>query len=179
MSHSTHIYYSASARALHWLTVILVGAAFLLSEGGPPARVFGAANASGLMLHESLGMGVFIVTLARMIWRMADPAPAPVPMPAWMHLASTLTHWALYALLILVPLTAITGSWSAGHPVFLYGFGAITGPALFGGWNLLSLHTWLGDAIIWVAGLHAAAALYHHFWLKDDVLRAMLPPRRV
>jgi cytochrome b561 len=43
------------------------------------------------------------------------------------------------------------------------------------GATLAQLHGTLGDAIIWLAGLHAAAALYHHFFLKDRVLRAMLP----
>jgi cytochrome b561 len=38
-----------------------------------------------------------------------------------------------------------------------------------------SIHTWLGDTILWVAGVHAAAALYHHFVLRDGVLRSMLP----
>ena len=40
---------------------------------------------------------------------------------------------------------------------------------------IATIHTWLGDAILWVAGLHAAAALYHHFILKDGVLASMLP----
>jgi cytochrome b561 len=37
------------------------------------------------------------------------------------------------------------------------------------------IHTWLGDAILWIAGVHAAAAFYHHFFLRDEVLRSMLP----
>jgi cytochrome b561 len=40
---------------------------------------------------------------------------------------------------------------------------------------IASIHTWLGDAILWVAGVHTAAALYHHFFLRDGVLRSMLP----
>jgi len=40
---------------------------------------------------------------------------------------------------------------------------------------IASIHTWLGDAILWIAGVHAAAALYHHFVLRDRVLRSMLP----
>jgi cytochrome b561 len=43
------------------------------------------------------------------------------------------------------------------------------------GSTIASVHTWLGNAILWVAGVHAAAALYHHFVLKDGVLRSMLP----
>jgi cytochrome b561 len=43
------------------------------------------------------------------------------------------------------------------------------------GARIATLHTWLGDAILWLAGIHALAALYHHVVLKDDVLAAMLP----
>jgi cytochrome b561 len=43
---------------------------------------------------------------------------------------------------------------------------------------ILEIHTWLGNAIMWLAGLHAVAAIYHHWVLKDDVLRSMLPHKR-
>jgi cytochrome b561 len=43
------------------------------------------------------------------------------------------------------------------------------------GVEIAALHTWLGDAILWLAGFHALAALYHHIMLKDDVLASMLP----
>jgi cytochrome b561 len=39
------------------------------------------------------------------------------------------------------------------------------------------IHGWLGNVLIWLAGLHAAAALYHHFWRRDTVLLSMLPGR--
>jgi len=45
------------------------------------------------------------------------------------------------------------------------------------GKQIAELHGWLGDAILWIAGLHAAAALYHHFFLRDGVLRSMIPGR--
>jgi cytochrome b561 len=45
------------------------------------------------------------------------------------------------------------------------------------GSRIAEVHTWLGDAILWLAGAHAAAGLYHHYFLKDDVLRSMLPRR--
>jgi cytochrome b561 len=46
------------------------------------------------------------------------------------------------------------------------------------GKTIAEIHTWLGDTILWVAGLHAVAGLYHHFVLKDGVLTSMLPLRR-
>ena len=170
--------YSWSARSFHWLSAILVLVTFILSEGGPESRIFSDTNRTTLTIHESLGTAVFILTVIRLIWRAFDRQPSPVPMPAWMHLASILTHWVLFGLLVLVPVTAIAGSWLEGHALSLYIFGDYGSPigssALIGK-AILGIHPLLGDAIIWIAGLHAAAALFHHFILKDGVLKAMLP----
>jgi len=66
-----------------------------------------------------------------------------------------------------------------GHPVTLLAGIEIPSALVLAhdtGATIASIHTWLGDAILWVAGLHALAGLYHHFVLKDDVLESMLPP---
>ena len=83
----------------------------------------------------------------------------------------------LYVLLFLVPLTAIAGAWLQGHPLTWLGgtIGPWIAPAHDAGTIAAEVHGWLGDALLWVAGLHAAAALYHHYVLRDGVLRSMLP----
>ena len=173
----TKIRYGSIAQVFHWLTAALVLAAFLFAVGGPPARVYSAADAAALQLHQSLGFAVLVLLVIRLVWRSFDRIPESPPMPSWMDVASKVTHWALYALLFAVPATAILGAWFGGHPVTVYGLGAL-GPFL-GDWALGALlakiHRTLGDAIMWLAGLHAAAALYHHFFLRDRVLRQMLP----
>lgn len=171
--------YSLVARCFHWLTAILVLAAFLLSAGGPEALVFGPDNKGLLTLHESLGLAVFALTALRLGYRRWAPPPAPAAMPEWMHRAAALTHFLLYFLLALLPLAAIFGSWMEGHALSFY-FGDIASPwaaspAL--GASALAAHKLAGDAIMWLAGLHSAAALYHHFILKDGVLRSMLVER--
>ncbi|CAN5374995.1 cytochrome b [soil metagenome] len=173
---STETRYGSPAQLLHWLTAILVLFAFIVAEGGPPSRVYGAANAANLQLHETLGLSVFVLVLVRLVWRSFDRTPADPPMPGWMALASRVSHWALYALLLLVPLTALLGTQFAGHAVTTY-FGTF-GPVFQswqGGAELAEIHGTLGDAIIWLAGLHAAAAIYHHVVLRDRVLKTMLP----
>lgn len=167
--------YGSLAQALHWLTALLVLIAFLVSEGGPATRVYSADNASTLLLHESLGFAVFWLLVIRLIWRLFDRIPDAPPMPGWMDLASRATHWALYALLFAVPATAMLGAWFGGHPVTVYGLGAI-GPfsGTWGTW-LAEIHGTLGDIILWLAGLHAAAAIYHHVILRDRVLSQMVP----
>ena len=170
--------YGAVAQAFHWTTVVLVVAAYLLGEGGPESRVYSATRASDLAWHETLGILVFVVVLVRLVWRLIDRVPEEPPMPVWMSLASRLVHWVLYAMLVAVPLTAIVGAWYEGYPVTFLGIGQI-GPWLalshdFGR-TITELHTTLGSFIVWVAGAHAAAALFHHFVMRDRVLLAMLP----
>jgi cytochrome b561 len=172
--------YSFASRCFHWLTAVLVPAAYILSVGGPEMRVFGEANKSLLDLHESLGLAVFVTTALRLAHRRWAAPPAPEPMPEWMHRAALATRLMLYFLLAFIPLSAISGSWLEGHPLSFYLIGDIASPWPISpaiGQAILALHKLAGDAIMWLAGLHAAAALYHHFILKDGVLRAMLVSR--
>jgi len=79
-----------------------------------------------------------------------------------------------------LPVTAVTGAWLEGHPLTLLAGLRIPPPVAEShdlGRGLATLHGWLGDTIMWLAGLHAAAALYHHFVRKDGVLVSMLPGR--
>jgi cytochrome b561 len=80
--------------------------------------------------------------------------------------------------LFAVPLTAIFGAWLEGHPLtFLAGLhiqSPISAVHSLGA-AISNIHTLLGDAILWLAGFHALAAIFHHVFLKDDVLNAMLP----
>jgi cytochrome b561 len=103
-----------------------------------------------------------------------------------MGIASKAVQWMLYVLLFAVPLTAITGAWLEGHPLTLLD-GVKIAPLLplshDTGAPIANFHGWLGDALLWLAGLHAVAAIYHQFVLKDGVLVSMLPawfpaPRR-
>ena len=172
--------YSALAQLLHWLTALVVVAAFILSVGGPETRVYSPANDFSRGLHELLGMSVFALTLLRVCWRAKNPPPKGPKMPAWMELGAKFGHWIIYSLLMLVPLSAVLGAWLAGHPLTILVLGNFE-PWLpqsrqFGV-ELANLHGWLGDLLIWIAGLHAAAALYHHFWRRDTVLLSMMPRR--
>ena len=172
--------YSPTAQLLHWLTALLVVVSYILSVGGPETRVYSPANDFSRGLHELLGMSVFALTLVRLCWRAIVPPPKGPEMPAWMELGAKLGHWAIYALLVLVPVTAVLGAWLAGHPLTVLAVGNIQ-PWLPQsrqlGIELANIHRWLGDVLIWIAGLHATDALYHHFWRRDTVLLSMLPRR--
>ena len=172
--------YSATARVFHWVTALLVVVAYIVSVGGREARVYSSANDFERGLHEVLGLTIFALTLARVCWRMIVPPPRRPELPAWMAFGARLGHWALYGLLVLTPLTAILGAWLEGHPLTPLGVGNIQpwlAPSRELGLSLADIHGWLGDVLIWLAGVHAAVALYHHFWRRDTVLISMLPGR--
>jgi cytochrome b561 len=170
--------YGAIAQLFHWVTAVLVVAAFTLGPGGSEERVYAAARDADRQLHETLGLCVFVLVILRMIWRSLDKRPDPPLVPRWMGVGAKLVQLTLYALLVTVPLTAIAGAWLEGHDLTLVAGGRIA-PLLptahTAGEALAELHGWLGDLILWLAGLHAVAALYHHFLLKDGVLVSMLP----
>lgn len=178
MNHYPSPRYSAMAQALHWATAILVLVAFIYGPGGSEERVYAASRDFDRQIHETLGLCVLTLTLIRVLWRMIDTRPEPQQGARWMGIAAKAVQAALYLLLFAVPLSAIAGAWLEGHPLSLLA-GLKIAPALpvshSTGSVIASIHTWLGDAILWIAGLHALASIYHHFLLKDDVLLSMLP----
>jgi cytochrome b561 len=172
--------YGGVTQTIHWLTAVLVLAAFIYGPGGNETRVYSAAKDFDRQLHETLGLCVFALAFVRVLWHAMGTRPEPVEVPRWMGIAAKAVQWTLYVLLFAVPIAAISGAWLEGHPLTLLG-GARIGPFTpeihDAGQSIATLHTWLGDAILWVAGFHALAGLYHHFILKDSVLGSMLPRR--
>lgn len=181
---STH--YDAFSRALHWITAIVVTIAFILGPGG-----FGRLMRKGIdpatridiVWHESLGMLVLALTLIRLLWLLVRPAAPEFEMAAWARWASRAAQGALWLLMLALPATAMMALGSEGHPLTLLGgmrvddmpFIANLPIAKMADWG--DVHEFLGDAIMWIAGLHAVAAIYHHVWLQDGVLASMLPRR--
>jgi cytochrome b561 len=170
--------YGAVAQAFHWVMAVLVLVAFIYGPGGSEERVYSAARDFKRQLHETLGIAVFAFLLLRITWRLVDTRPDPPDVPRWMGIASKSVQGVLYFLMLALPLTAISGAWLEGHPLTFLG-GVEVAPWLAKnhdvGKLIATVHTWLGDAIMWIAGFHALAAIFHHFVLRDGVLVSMLP----
>ena len=187
MNQQPSSHYDPLSRAFHWLTALVVTVSFILGPGG-----FGRlmrqgvdpATRSDIVWHESLGLLVLALTVLRLLWVAVRPAAPQLAMASWMHQMAKLMHAALWALLLALPLTALLTLGSEGHPLTLLGGVRIDQMPLIANSAIAKLADWgdvhkfLGDAIMWLAGLHAAAALYHHFILKDGVLATMLPGKR-
>ena len=122
------------------------------------------------------GLSGAALLLLRGPLRLLRGAPEPEPAPRWQRLAAKAAHVALYGLMLLVPLAG----WAAladKDPNFLLFGSALPLPDATVTWVRLlgKAHETLGNVFIWVAGAHAAAALLHHFVMRDDTLRRMLP----
>jgi cytochrome b561 len=176
MRDELHTSYSAFSRWVHWLTLGLFVALFAIGWYGDalPQSMRGPA----LQLHKSFGLTVLGLTVVRLAWRFAAGVPAmPSDLPAWQKLGARASHVVLYLLLLTQPLVGWLWS-SAGTKqinfFFLFRMPWLIGPDKQLSRTLGDLHGLTADALLAVIGLHAAAALYHHFVRKDRVLLGMV-----
>jgi len=176
--------YDVLSKAFHWITAIMVFAAFLLGPGDFGYLIDTGINPGtrfDIAWHESLGVGVFVVTFLRLIWVAIRPRVPQHQLALGLHFLSRLMHLALWMLLFALPLSALMALGSESHPLTLLGgfrineLPWIAASYLAGIADWGEVHKFLGDFILWLAGLHAFSALYHHFKLKDKVLHSMLP----
>ena len=164
--------YSRVARALHWIMALLIIANLI---GGLAHDALGDWV---MPLHKSTGLLVLALALFRLGWRIGHPAPPyPATMAAWEKLVAAVTHVILYAMMILIPLTGWIMSSAGRWPLDFYGLFPVPKFAVSKGDAIVGIshegHELLAYAMIALLVLHVAAALRHHFILKDDVLRRM------
>ena len=165
-------------QVLHWLTLLLVITIFVLAFSIDVASSRGEAVAL-TQLHRSFGVTVWVVTFGRLVWRNFARFPNwPADMPQAMRSAAQGSEYALYVLLLAQPILGLLWTNAYGDRVNLFFLGQL--PALIGrdrplARQLGEAHVTVGLLLLGLIALHAAAALYHHFWRRDDTLRAMLP----
>jgi cytochrome b561 len=169
--------YTVIARVLHWLTALFV--LLMIPLGVMIANEWGGSQKDLLYeLHRSVGALLIPVLVLRLIYRLANP-PLPLPhdIPIMQRRAADMTHWSLYALLLVQPFFG----WAAtsAYPARITVFGWFDLPPILSvnrvvsEW-LFSVHRWVGFAIACLVVAHIAGALFHHFVRKDRVLRRMV-----
>lgn len=171
-SKSTEDHYGTVAVTIHWLSAFTIFA--LLGSG---LQADGAedphAKAALLRLHVPLGATILVLTLGRIgWWFFADTKPASIPMPSWQDRASRAVHILFYV--------AILGMAASGIGMIVLSGAA---PIIFGGdaaglpdfWDYLprTPHSIGARFVLALLVVHAGAALYHHFFKKDGLLRRM------
>ncbi|MBU9478730.1 cytochrome b [Burkholderia multivorans] len=168
--------YNKPAIFFHWIIFVLVALAYLAIEiRGPKGS---DSRAFWMNVHFTAGTLVLALSVLRVLWRAIGRTPAPVAQPALLKWLATLAHIALYVFIIAQPLLGIMMVNLGGKPVSLDWLGVsftLFGPDKALRPTIKEAHELIGNAFYFVIGLHALAALYHHFIKRDDVLRRMAP----
>jgi cytochrome b561 len=167
--------FTAIQRLLHWLMAVCILAMLFIGVG--MVSTIMPKYLTLVAIHKPLGMAILVLALIRLAVRLrygTPPLPADLPEP--MKLAAHLSHYALYALMIAMPLLGWGMLSAAAYPVVL--FGGVHLPMILPLSD--SLHTVLWNAHFYLAfaffGLilmHVAAALFHALVRRDGVFEAM------
>ncbi len=163
--------------AVHWFMLVLLAAVYACIE----LRVYWPKGSDPRELlktwHFMLGLSVFALVWIRLLARVSGGTPPIVPAPpAWQNGLGHAMHGALYLLMIAMPL----GGWlilsASGKAIPFFGLQL---PALVAHDKALAdqiteIHEIGGTVGYWLIGLHAAAALFHHYIQHDNTLTRML-----
>ena len=170
--------YSRLAIFLHWVVFFLFAASYgiIFYAGNLP---LGAQKFQLYNLHKSLGMTIFLLALLRLFWRLRHPPPPlPAHLTKWESLAAQCSHFGLYFVMFVSPVLGVLYSQASNFPVSFWGWfvlPAIIAPDQAISKWLVNFHVILGRAGLALIVIHAAAALRHHFILRDVILIRMIP----
>lgn len=175
--------YGAVAQVLHWVTVVLVILAWTLGIFGD-LLPRGEPRHAGLFIHIAAGTSVIVLVIARLTWRLVDLRPLSEAtkfstlLGRWGDALAGIAHYALYALLVVVPVAGLVLQFARGEALPLFGLVTIPSPwlkdATFAH-SVKEVHEILAHALVILAALHASAALVHHWVFRDRTLIRMLP----
>jgi cytochrome b561 len=168
--------YSTGAIWFHWIIAVLVIANIVIG------LLHETLLRGTLNLHKSIGLTVLVLTIGRILWRLAHrPPPLPHYVAGWQRHAAHGMYWIFYALLLIMPLTGwAMSSGPKRHP--LQWFGLFDWPYLPVDAGTADVthtsHVLLGYLMAVLVVIHIVAALRHHFLLRDAVLTRMAPGLR-
>jgi cytochrome b561 len=166
------------AQFLHWLIVALIITQVILANIAEDLPI-GVKKIAMYARHKSVGITILALAVIRLLWRWANPTPTlPATLKPYERALAGLTHFGLYLLLFAMPITGWMMTSARGFPVSWFGFFQLPdfvpkNKALYDA--MKETHDTLALMLYAIVTLHVLAALKHHFVLKDDVLRRMLP----
>jgi len=170
--------WGAVSQFLHWLIVALVIVQVILANIAEDLPI-GVRKLAMFARHKSFGITILGLVVLRLLWRLTNPTPPlPTTLKPYERVLATLTHAGLYIVLFAMPLTGWMMTSARGFPVSWFGFFQLPdfvpkNDALYNA--MKETHDTLATVLFAIVFLHVAAALKHHFVMKDDVLRRMLP----
>ena len=165
---------------LHWFIAVCIvfSVAFgLISGYADTAEV----TRTTMEVHQTIGVTIFFMALARLGWRLTHPAPKlPAAMPRSQKIAAAITHGTLYLILFALPITGYVGLAARGRPITLFGLfdlPNVVTRSLKTSAAFQNVHNNLQYILYALLILHVGAALYHQFVIKDGLLSRMWPRR--
>jgi cytochrome b561 len=168
--------YTRTAVVLHWLIALGVLTQFGLGWWMRSLPDKTGVQAYWFNLHKSIGLTVFMLVVVMIAWRIVHPAPAlPLSMEPWKRRAARIAHRALYACLLIMPITGYMGSSFTRFPIRYWG----TALPNFWGWESPALKALMSQihlitviVFMTLVAVHVAAALLH-LASRDGVFRRM------
>ena len=175
---NTRTDYGLVARLLHWSIAILIVGLIALGWYMVDLTYFDKWYNVSLAIHKGFGMVVLALSVVFVGWRFVSPAPEfQAELKPWERVAATIMHHALYAMMLLIPVTGYFISTSAGKPIDIFGWFEIP-PVIDVDKNLrdlaIELHYYLGYGTGALICLHAGAALKHQFIDRHGTLARMI-----
>jgi cytochrome b561 len=170
--------YGGLSIGLHWLMLLLIAGAYATMEFKSMTPKDSPQREALIAWHYTIGMTVFLLAWLRLLARLVGTVPAIEPaIPAWQDRLAKAMHWMLYAMMFGLPLFGWLTLSAKGALVPFFGTEL---PALMGKNEIFrkwfrAIHELGGNAGYFLIGLHAIAALYHHYVRRDNTLRLMLP----
>ena len=169
--------YSKRMVVTHWLTLVLLIAAWFLGDAVNEARKEEGATLLGYAVHGLVGGAVLLLTLARFYFRSQDGVPPPLGVTLLDKVAKGI-HYALYAALILVPLSGTMQVLTSDVSAALTAWDASLLPKKFTGVTAHEVHEILVNVLIVLAVVHVLGALKHQFISKDGIMERMRLARK-
>jgi cytochrome b561 len=167
--------YDRTSIVLHWATVVLVAALWLSAQAIDGLFPRGEARVPMRSVHMLMGVILGGIVLARLYWRTTRGARRPRPTDL-LDKGAVGVHHLLLTALVAVVLLGLANVWMRGDTFFFLFTVPAFDPANTGLRHLVAgAHEWVANAILILAGVHGAAALFHHYVLRDSILRRMLP----
>ncbi len=178
-------YYSTVAVTLHWLIAVMILSNIVLAW--LHEDVSSATSARLMLWHKSTGILVLLLSLMRLAWRVAYPAPPyPAGLPAWERTSSRIVHWGFYVIMIGMPLTGWIMTSGPRTKAALMLYGVVPWPMLgfvhgaqgqaAAVWHAVGeTHGVLAYLAYLLIVLHVGAALKHQFLDRDVIMARMMP----
>jgi cytochrome b561 len=177
MIKNTNKTFGSVAKLFHWVTVLLFCYLFYLA-----LTMTGMENGADKWAlyaeHKQYGAILGLIVALRIFWKITNSTPEQsAGTPLWKRKLASLTHFALYLIMLGFPLSGYAMSMAGGHDIIVFGYMV---PDLIGESKSIgdvahTIHGLLEYFTYAIVGFHVLAALYHHFIEKDNVLTRMLP----